>query len=67
VMTGTLFDYVCPLTPAYGAYAAGSGYPSARSLAERVLNLPLHPKMSLDLARDIAERTRKAVREVLSS
>jgi dTDP-4-amino-4,6-dideoxygalactose transaminase len=66
VMTGMLFPYVCPLTPAYGPFADRSGYPLARDLSERVLNLPFYPQMGVDVARDIAERTLKAAREVLS-
>jgi dTDP-4-amino-4,6-dideoxygalactose transaminase len=67
VMTGMLFPYVCPLTPAYAPFAVKSGYPSALDLSKRVLNLPFYPQMGVDLARDIAERTGKAAREVLSS
>jgi dTDP-4-amino-4,6-dideoxygalactose transaminase len=62
VQPGELFNYVCPLTPAYRTLGQ-TGFPGAERLARQIINLPFHPYLS---ERDQAQVT-AAARAVLGS
>lgn len=61
VQPSELFNYVCPMTPAYREFAQGD-FPMAERFARQIINLPFYPYLSEnDQAQVIA-----AVRQVLS-
>ena len=62
IEVGTLFSYVVPEMRAYQQLGCEGSWPRARALADRVVNLPNHPGLSLAATERIATQVRDGCR-----